>query len=183
MGEEKKERRFQTSNILIGLLMICVAILAFLDPELTNYVVIVVLSLVLLISGLGRLINSISEAKFKSIDTNARFFSGIIAVVFAMAAIIVTINDPVLALDIWYFLLAGALLIMGIARLIIGILLKDSEKWYKIFIILIGGVTILLSILVLVIPELGAIYIVVMISISLILNGLARVILGIKGPK
>ncbi len=184
MGEQQaKDRRFQTSNILIGLLMICVAILAMISPEITNGIVIVLLSMALLISGLGRLINSLSEAKFKNLDTNTKFFSGLIAIVISIAVIIITINDFNFALEVWYFLLAGGLLIIGLARLIIGIMLKESEKWYKIFVILVGGITIILSILIFVIPDLGEIFIVAMISISLIVNGITRIILGIKGPE
>ena len=183
MGEKSTDRRFQSTNILIGLLMIFIAILAMISPEVTNVIVIVLLSMALLISGLGRLINAISEAKFKEIDFNAKFFSGLIAVVIAMAAIIITINDFELALKIWYLLLAGALLIIGLARLIIGIRLKESEKWYKMFDIIVGSITIILSVVIFIIPESGGIYIVVILSISLILNGIARILLGIQGPK
>ncbi|MBY9005648.1 MAG: DUF308 domain-containing protein [Candidatus Lokiarchaeota archaeon] len=183
MDEKSAKRRFQTSNILIGILMIFFSIIAIMYPEVTNLSVAFLLSIVLLITGLGRIVNASSDEKLTNLKAISRFISGAFALILSIVIILIIVSNPTQALDIWYLIVAIALLIIGGMRIILGIGSKKFDNWFRILTIIIGIVTVIFSILVLLIPELGGLYIIVLISISLLLNGIVRIILGIIGPK
>jgi uncharacterized membrane protein HdeD (DUF308 family) len=77
-------------------------------------------------------------------------------------------------------LLAIALLAIGIERLVIEILSRSSTKLSKIFNILFGALTIILSIIVITYPSITTSFILLLLSVSLIVIGIARIISTIK---
>ena len=183
MDEKAARRRFKSSNILIGLLMILLSIVAIMYPDATNLYVAFLLSVVLMIAGIGRIINASSDEKLSNIKAIGRFISGSVALIVSIVAMLLIISDPVKALDLWYLLVAFALFIIGIIRIVLGIQSKKFDNWFRILAIIVGILTLILSILIILIPDLGGDFIVSMIAISLIVNGLVRIILGIIGPK
>ncbi len=183
MDEKAFIRRYKTSNLLIGLLLIAFSILAIMYPEATINSLAFLLSVALMIIGIARVLNASSDENLKNIKVIARFLSGAIAVIISFVAMLLIISDPETALDLWYILLAIGILIIGLARIILGIQAKEYDKWFKIYLIVIGLLLIVLSILVIVIPDLGDPVIIVMIALTLILNGITKIILGILGPK
>ncbi|MFX1237068.1 MAG: DUF308 domain-containing protein [Promethearchaeota archaeon] len=183
MSKTEKQKRFRSSNILIGLLMIIFSILAIMYPDAANLGVALLLSFVLLLAGFVRLINAVSDEKLSNVKVISRFISGIFALVISIIAIVMIISDPITALDWWYFLIAIALLITGIARIVLGASAKEFDQWFRILVLIIGILTLIFSIIVLVIPDLAGIYIVVLIALSMMINGIIKIILGIIGPK
>ncbi len=182
--EKIQKVNYRTTNLLVGLILIFIAIITMFYPDITNIIVVVILSMGLLFIGTARVVNAVSKGEFKNVDAEARFLSGVIAIIIGITAIIMIIRNTDLALDIWYYLLATALLIIGFSRIIVGIKMKEEvEKWFKYYTLFIGIATIIFSIIVYIIPEAGGRYIVVLISLSLLLNGVHKIILGIIGPK
>ena len=183
MDEKAARRRFKSSNILIGLLMVLLSIVAIMYPDATNISVAFLLSVVLMITGISRIVNASSDEKLSNVKAIGRFISGAFALIISVVAMLLIISDWDTARDLWYLLIAVALLIIGIIRIVLGIQSKKFDNWFRILVIIIGILTVILSILVLLIPDLGGDIVVIMISLSLLVNGVVRVILGIIGPK
>lgn len=183
MDEKAARRRFKSSNILIGLLMVLLSIVAIMYPDATNISVAFLLSVVLMITGISRIVNASSDEKLSNVKAIGRFISGAFALIISVVAMLLIISDWDTARDLWYLLVAVALLIIGIIRIVLGIQSKKFDNWFRILVIIIGILTVILSILVLLIPDLGGDIVVIMISLSLLVNGVVRVILGIIGPK
>jgi len=181
MTEKSTERSFKTQNILIGLLMIFIGILALINPSATNTAVILLLSMGLLIAGISRITNALSDQELKNYKVIGRFISGIIAIIVSLIAVILILINTPLALNLWYFFLAISFLIIGLARIFLGAMTKEYDKWFRIILISVGIVTLILSILIIVVPEIGGLYIVVSLAVSLLLNGFARLLLGLIG--
>ncbi len=72
---------------------------------------------------------------------------------------------------------------MGIGRLFIGLFAKKFDSWFRIVLVVIGLLTIILSIVIFLIPEVGEIVLLVLLSINLLINGIGRLMLGIVGPE
>ncbi len=128
MDEKSAKRNFQISNILIGLLMILFSIVVLMYPDVTNISVAFIFSLVLLIIGLGRVMNASSDETLSNLKAISRFISGVCALIISLVAIILLISDPAKGLELWYFLVAIALLIIGIMRVIVGLGSKKFEN-------------------------------------------------------
>jgi uncharacterized membrane protein HdeD (DUF308 family) len=88
---------------------------------------------------------------------------------------------PDLALDLWFFFLAVSLLIIGLARIILGIRTEVLVNWFRIYLVVVGVVTIILSVLIFTTPAVGELYIVILVAVGLLINGSARLIRGVLG--
>ncbi|MBD3213995.1 MAG: hypothetical protein GF311_15400 [Candidatus Lokiarchaeota archaeon] len=181
MSEKSLEKTFRGQNILIGLLMIFIAILALFFPNATNIAIVLLLSIGLLIAGISRIINALSDQELKNYRVIGRFISGLVAVIVSLGAVILAITDQSLALSYWYFFLAVSFLIIGLARILLAITSKEYDNWFRILLLIVGITTLILSLLIFLIPGIGGLYVVVSIAISLLLNGVARLLLGIIG--
>lgn len=181
MTEKSIERSFKTQNILVGLLMIFIGILALINPSATNTAIILLLSMGLLIAGISRITNALSDQELKNYKVIGRFISGIIAIIVSLIAVILILINTPLALNLWYFFLAISFLIIGLARIFLGAMTKEYDDWFRILLICVGIVTLILSILIIVVPAIGGLFIVVSLAVSLLLNGVARILLGVIG--
>ena len=73
-------------------------------------------------------------------------------------------------------LFALVLLIIGIVRIVIGILVDKYSMEYRILLIIIGILSFIVSVVVLFLPPFNYYISVLMISLTLLINGLARVL-------
>jgi uncharacterized membrane protein HdeD (DUF308 family) len=73
------------------------------------------------------------------------------------------------------------LLIHGIARVVIGGFAKVFSSWLRGLLVVFGLLTIVLSVLVFISPALGFLTLVIILSITFLLNGIARIVSGITG--
>ena len=75
------------------------------------------------------------------------------------------------------------LLLNGVARLVIGGFGKAFPKWLRVFFVVVGLLTIVLSVVVFVSSEFGFMALVLMLSFTFMFNGIARIVQGITGTK
>jgi uncharacterized membrane protein HdeD (DUF308 family) len=73
------------------------------------------------------------------------------------------------------------ILIVGIARIFVGLFGANYMKWFRGFLLIIGIVATILSLIILFVPNLSNSLIFIMLSISMFLSGFARFLLGFTG--
>ncbi|MFB0501891.1 MAG: hypothetical protein ACETVP_05415 [Candidatus Bathyarchaeia archaeon] len=78
-------------------------------------------------------------------------------------------------------LLSFALLIHGIARVVVGGFAKVFPSWLRGLLVVVGLLTIVLSVTVFISSAVGFLTLVLILSITFLLNGIARIVSGITG--
>lgn len=183
MENQTAIKKFRVSNIIFGLLIILLALMIFIFPNTTLAFLVFIIAFAIMLMGIVRLINAFSDEKLSNFKVITRFITGIILMSFSIIVVFITLNDPAYSISVLIMLLAIAILIMGIGRLFIGLFAKKFDSWFRIVLVVIGLLTIILSIVIFFIPEVGEIVLLVLLSINLLLNGIGRLILGIVGPE
>jgi len=110
----------------------------------------------------------------------------ILGIIFGLIAIvlsIVVLAYPELAILTLIFILSTALLIIGIARVVIGGFSKVFPSWLRGLLLGVGLLTIILSFVVFISPAFGFLTLVFILSIVFLLNGIARIVSGITGVR
>ena len=176
MGEWSVRRYLRFVEIVAGSIIAILPGLVLTSPNLSISSQYFVLSLVLLVMGIVRIIVG-TFAKYLS--EALRYVSlriGIFELIFAIAALLLA----EFATQILVYLLAFSLLTHGITRTIIGGFAKVYPQWLRVFLVVVGLSTIVLSITVFVSARFGfQIPSLAILSVVAILNGIARILLGV----
>jgi len=178
MKTEIKEKNIQIFNLLIGFVLIVLGIFVIFFSTTAILILLFLISLGLLFAGIGRIFNAIYNKKLNNKEIILKYSIGIIATIIAIILMVLIIGDPAYSIQILINIIALAFLFIGISMILIGLIDEIYEKWYKNYLILVGFVNLLFAILILLFPIIGYIFIITIIAISLILNGLARIILA-----
>jgi len=164
-------------DIVFGLIAVILSIVVLVYQELAILTLIFVLSIALLIIGIARVFGGIF-AKYLSDGLRAvHVGTGILALVIAIVALLYT----ELATQMLIYLLSFALLIHGIARIVIGGFAKVFPSWLRGLLAVVGLLTIFLSVVVFISPAVGELTLVFLLSITFLFNGIARIVSGITG--
>ncbi len=177
MSESKAPGWLRTLDIVFGSIAIILSIVVLAYPELAVLTLIFILSLALSVLGIARVIIGIF-AKYLSDGLRAiNLGAGILALILAVVALLY----PQLATQMLIYLLSFALMLNGIARVVIGGFAKVFPSWLRGLLVVIGLLTIVLSVVVVISPAFGFLTLVFMLSIAFLLNGIARIVSGITG--
>ena len=177
MSEREAPGWLRALDIVFGLIAIILSIVVLVYQELAILTLIFVLSIALLFIGIARVFGGIF-AKYLSDGLRAlNVGTGILALVIAIVAMLY----PELATQALIYLLSFALLIHGIARVVIGGFAKVFPGWIRGLFAIVGLSTIILSVFVFISSELGFLTLVFVLSITFLLNGIARIVSGITG--
>jgi len=177
MSERKAPGWLRALDIVFGLIAIILSLVVLAYQELAILTLIFILSIALLIIGIGRVIIGIS-AKYLSDGLRAlNVGTGILALVIAIVALLY----PELATQMLIYLLSFALLINGIARLVISGFAKAFPSWLRGLLAVVGLLVIVLSVVVFVSPAMGELTLILLLSINFLLNGIARILSGVTG--
>jgi len=177
ISERKAPGWLRALDTVFGLIAITLAVVVMVYQELAILTLIFVLSIALLIIGIARVIIGIS-ARYLSDGLRAlNVGTGILALVVAIVALLY----PELATQMLIYLLSFALLINGITRLIIGGFAKVLPSWLRGLLVVVGLLTIVLSVVVFISPAFGELTLVFLLSITFLLSGIARIASGITG--
>jgi uncharacterized membrane protein HdeD (DUF308 family) len=136
-----------------------------------------------MLMGIIRLTNAFSDEKLSNLKVVTRFITGAILIIFSIVVIFITLNDPTYSISVLIMLLAIALLIMGIGRLAVGLVAKRFDLWFRVVLMVIGIGTIILSIIIFFMPTIGAVVLLILLSVTLLINGVGRLLLGVVGPE
>ena len=168
MDRPKAPKWLRAFDIISGLIAVILSVIVLAYQELALLTLILVLSVILLISGIARILTGIFANYLSDGVRTLNFGTGLVAIVLALIAMLYT-N---LTTQVLIFLLALVMLLNGVVRVVIG----GFER-------ALGAATITLSAVVCVYTDFGALVLVLMLSFSFMFNGIARVVQGIMGTK
>ena len=80
-------------------------------------------------------------------------------------------------------LLALGLLFIGVARIVHGVLDKQTSKWSRIFLVVVGVLSIGISVMVFVNPVVGIFILTFMLAVNLLIIGIESIVHGASGKR
>ncbi|MFX0188567.1 MAG: DUF308 domain-containing protein [Candidatus Hodarchaeota archaeon] len=189
MGKKLSNEKLKTSNLLFGLAIIILSIVVMILSiiNIILLILIAILSIALFVSGIVRIINASSIEIIENEVATYKFVTGLLAIILAIIIFFSTITEPNVAIELLILIFAFALILTGIVRFAVGLSTKGYPMWFRVFLVIVGISTIILSIVIFILPFLlpflDYIILIFLLSISLLINGIAKLILGIIGTK
>ena len=163
-------------QIGLGAIVIILSISILSQPAIATVSLVVIAAIILLIVGIERVIYGVF-IRHKSRLPTIGF--GILVIILAAIAI----AFPVWTTVFLIYLIAFALLFDGISRITHGAGDRESHGWSRGFSIGVGVLEIILSIMILVSPVIGAALVGILIGIALLIVGIQVVVAGISGRR
>lgn len=183
MSKKVSEKNLRASNLLFGLVTIVMAVIVLLYSVAGVIFLLLITSIAVIIIGVARLINGYANEKLDSSAKIVKILSALLAILFGIIVLINTLTTPLLAIDILIILIAILFLIIGVARVFVGALTKEYYNWYRVILMIVGIVVIILSVIVLFSLKMSDNTLIFILALSMLLTGIARLILGIIGIK
>ena len=177
MSETKSPSWMRALDIVLGLIAVTLSFVVLVYQELAILTMILVLSIVLLFVGMARIFGGIFVTYLSDGMRAVNVGMGILALVLGAIALLYADLTTQVLIYILYF----ALLVNGIARLAIGGFAKVFPSWVRGLLVVVGLLTIVLSVVVFVSPGFGFLTLVLVLSVTFLLNGIARIVQGITG--
>ncbi len=162
-------------NIIVGLIIIILAILTIIFANILLLTLMLLLSIALLFVGIGRISNAFLNEKLNKIGKALKYFTGILAIAVSISIMIITMINPTFSILILINLVGYTLLAIGIARIFVGIMMEKYSKKYRFILIIVGIASLIFAFLVVIFPTFGYFVIVILLSLSLLFNGFARI--------
>jgi uncharacterized membrane protein HdeD (DUF308 family) len=162
-------------QIILGFLAILLSGIVLIFPSIATLSLVIILAVALIITGVEKVTISLIRGRRKQIDMGL----GIAVIVIGITAI----AFPLTATLIFITLIGFGLLFDGISRIIEGATEKARHKWNRIFNIVTGIVSVILSAIIITIPFMGEIIISLLIALALLITGVLIITSGFYGNK
>ena len=172
----KASGSWRTLEIIGGVIVIALALIALADPQFTVQTFVVLVAAGLVIGGLFRIGVGLFAIVLPSPLRTLNTAGGIIAVILGIAALF----DLQGAQNILLNILALALLLVGAFEIGIGVA-RHPPAWLRASIVTIGALTIVLASIVVIDPSVGQTIIATALALALLLVGLRNIVHGITG--
>lgn len=179
----KNENLVRNVNVLVGLVIIVLSIITLFYGIITLITLILFFSIAFLFAGFGRVYNAISNDVLSKASRFMKYLSGLLSIILSIVNIIITIVNPSLSILLFSNLFGYLLIFIGVARISVGYLMESYSKIYRAVLILVGVITFIFSFIILIFPIVGYFILVMLISASLLLNGITRVSFGLALKK
>jgi uncharacterized membrane protein HdeD (DUF308 family) len=177
MSSERDPISKRLFNLAIGALYVILALYVAIDPDVAVSILINVLGVVLIISGMLRIFNSFFEEEIGGFHRMARLFLGLGGFFIGIAIIVV----PEMGEELLVELISIGLLLQGLTRVINGLTRNLLPLWLQLILIILGLLTIGLSVYVLINIDLTTLTLVLYLSYGFLLNGFGRMLMAITG--
>ncbi|NPD88803.1 MAG: hypothetical protein HGN29_08755 [Asgard group archaeon] len=164
-------------NIIAGVIFLILAFIVIIDFGFATLTLLTLLSISLLILGLSRIGDGIFN---KTQSWFIRILKIVVGTLMLPIGIIV-IAYPSLGVDILIILLASALITNGVLRIMVAGTEDKLPGWFRVLLIIVGLITIFLGIVVIVFTSYGFITLILLLSLTFIFNGIARIMYGLAG--
>ena len=174
--ESKSPGWLRAAQIGLGVIAVIISISILVFPALTVVSLVILVAIILLVVGIEKVLSGIiipSKSRWGTIGL------GIIVIILS----IIVLSFPVGTTAFLIILLAIALLIDGMARVIHGIADKTSRSWSRIFRIVAGVIAIALALMIIASPVIGAALVGILLGISLLIIGIEIIARGVSGRK
>ncbi|MDF2769783.1 MAG: conserved rane protein of unknown function [Nitrososphaeraceae archaeon] len=176
LAETKSPGWMRLAKIGLGIVAIILSLYVLAFPGLTLVTIALLLAVILFVVGIERVITGLF-LQGKHRWTNIGL--GILVIILSLISMAFPIATGIFLL----IFLAFVLLFDGISRVIHGIADKSSNKASRIFSIVAGVISIVLSIMIIASPFLGAVFISILLSISLLIVGIQMITSGVIGRR
>lgn len=166
-------------QIIVGIIAIALSIAVIVNFGFGIEILVFLLSISLFVVGIER----ISIAFLPYIRKLSTKISNIVLGGLAIALAIIVIAFPIFAIGFLVTLLALGLLFIGIARIVHGVIDKQTSKWSRIFLVGVGILSIAVSFIVFVNPLLGIFILTFMLAVNLLIIGVESIVHGVSGKR
>ena len=166
-------------QIIVGIIAIALSIAVIINPGFGIESLVYLLSISLFVVGLER----ISIAFLPYIRKLSTRISNIVLGGLAIALSIIVIAFPIFTIGIIVTLLALGLLFIGVARIVHGVVDKQTSKWSRIFLVAVGILSIGISIMVFANPLFGIFILTFLLAVNLLIIGIESIVHGASGKR
>ncbi|MGD9397011.1 MAG: DUF308 domain-containing protein [Candidatus Thorarchaeota archaeon] len=166
-------------DLVTGIIAVLVGFWIILDVSLAQLTILFLFSFALALIGFTRLVK-VATTPDEIMKRSSRVLNTVAGVISIISAAYV-FTFPLLTILLSIAILGIALMLMGAARLFMGAVEDELPIWMRALLIIIGLLTIGLSLLTIAFPGFGFIILAMLISIMLIINGFTRLVSGITG--
>lgn len=164
-------------DIVFGLILLFLGSWMVLDRSLAEAVIILAFATGLVLIGVARIVKGAMTSTLKRSTRAIQVITGIGVLLLALAALLF----PTLASSILIAVVAIGLLAAGIARVLIVYSEAEMSQRTRALHLIVGSVALGVSFLALIVPGLGFLTLVLLLSITLIVIGAARLTSGVTG--
>ncbi len=174
--EVKASSLWRVLEIIGGVIVIALAVVALADPQFTIQTLVIVIAAGLIIGGLFRIAVGAFAAVLPSPLRGFNVTGGVIAFVLGIAALL----DLQAAIATLIGILAVALLLVGALEIGVGVA-RRPPIWLRLVIVAIGVLTIILSVYVILDMSIGQSILAALLAFALLLVGIRNIVHGITG--
>jgi len=172
----EKENILTGVNLVIGLMIIILSLIVIVFSNAALLSIMILMSIALFFAGTGRLYNVFANQKLNKSAKILKFIVGLLAIILSLVIIIITIVEPTTSILLLINLFGYMFIIIGVSRIAIGLLVENFTKEYRFFLVLVGIISFIFAFIVIFYPTIGYFVLVILLSMSLLINGLARVL-------
>lgn len=183
MSDQEEPSYIRALHILVGIGLVVMAITCIIFTDISVITLLLIIASAILLMGIPRLINGGTNTTLETKVRVMKVVTGFLAILLGVLSIIWVFLDPTISIEWLILLLAGALIILGFGRFFRGLRAQEYPKWFRGLILGIGLLTIIIAIVVLVIPPTDPVWNVILLSIVLLFNGIARLVIGAMGSR
>ena len=171
-------------NLTLGILFILLAILMFIFPVGTFWVIMIIASILMMIWGIAAIVEGFENKE--EMDKLMWLMTIILGFAIAILGIIIfiaAIVDPVAGAWLLAILLGIDFLLMGVFRIYAGFVNKELVSWFRVLIMVIGIIMVIFGILIFITPILAGYIVIIILGLAFIVAGVLRIILAFKEPE
>src|SRR3989442_9681609 len=165
-------------EVIGGIIVIALAIVALADPQFATQTLVIVIAAGLIIGGFFRISVGAFATVLPSPLRSLNVTGGVIAFVLGIAALL----DLQAAVATLIGILAVALLLVGALEIGVGVA-RHPPVWLRAVIVAMGGLTIILSLYVILDMSIGQSILAAFLALALLLVGIRNIVHGITGHR
>jgi uncharacterized membrane protein HdeD (DUF308 family) len=178
-SENSVSKGIRILQIIVGIIAIALSIAVIINPGFGIEILVFLLSISLFVVGIER----VSIAFLPYIRKSSTRISNIVLGGLAIALSLIVIAYPIFTIGFLVTLLALGLLFIGVARIVHGIINKQTSKWSRIFLVAVGIISIAISIMVFANPLLGIFLLTFILAVNLLIIGIESIVHGVSGKR
>ena len=179
VSEKNVSKGIRILQIIVGIIAIALSIAVIINPGFGIEILVFLLSITLFVVGIER----VSIGFLPYIKKSSTRISNIVLGGLAIALAIIVIGFPIFTMGLLVTLLALGLLFIGIARIVHGVIDKQTSKWSRIFLVGVGILSIVISFIVFINPLLGIFILTFMLAVNLLIIGIESIVHGVSGTR
>ena len=179
VSEKGISKGIRILQIIVGIIAIALSIAVIVNPGFGIEILVFLLSLTLFVVGIER----ISIGFLPYITKSSTTISNIVLGGLAIALAIIVIAFPIFTIGLLVTLLALGLLFIGVARIVHGVIDKQTSKWSRVLLVGVGILSIGISFIVFINPLLGIFILTFMLAVNLLIIGIESIVHGVSGKR